>query len=60
MNQAKFRFGQGGDDFGRLGNEKLKDTRGRDFKKEKAKLKNKDFHGGDFKINFNAVNSFDI
>ena len=55
--QAKFKFGQGGDEFGALGNEKLKDTRGKGFKKEKGKLKNKNFCGGGGRIDTNVVNS---
>jgi hypothetical protein len=35
-----------GDDFGRLANDKLKITKGRDFKKEKTKFKNKTSFGG--------------
>ena len=38
--QAKSKFGVG-DEFGKLGNEKLKNTRGDSFKKEKGKLKNR-------------------
>lgn len=29
-----------------MGNDRLKDKRGKDFKKEKGKLKNKNFCGG--------------
>ena len=35
-----------GDNFGQLANEKLKVTRGKDFKKEKTKFKNKTSAGG--------------
>lgn len=38
--KAKEKFGFG-DEFGKLGNQKLGPTRGKDFKKEKNKLKNK-------------------
>lgn len=38
--KAKQRFGTG-DAFGELGNEKLRLTRGENFKKEKSKLKNR-------------------
>jgi len=55
--EAKEKFGAGGDEYGKIGNEKLKDTRGRDFKKEKTKFKNKNFQGGGFEINTNRVNS---
>lgn len=55
--KAKYKFGTGGDDYGKIGWEKLKDTRGKNFKKEKMKLKNKNFAGGDFKINTTSVNS---
>ena len=35
-----------GDDYGTHANEKLKVTKGRDFKKEKTKFKNKTAFGG--------------
>jgi hypothetical protein len=47
--EAKSKYGEG-DEFGRFGNERLKEVKGRDFKKEKAKLKNKQFHGGGGRI----------
>ena len=50
--KAKERYGYG-DDFGKLGNQLLAPTRGKDFRKGKNKLKNKGFAGGDFKINVN-------
>ena len=53
--KAKYKFGYG-DDYGKIGNEKLKDTRGRGFKKEKTKLKNKQFQGNGQRIN-TAINS---
>ncbi len=53
--QAKFRLGMG-DMFGVEGHEKLKDQRGKGFRKEKSKLKNKNFQGGNGKITYN-VNS---
>ena len=37
---------QSGNDFGAVANEKLIHTRGKGFKKEKTKFKNKTFHGG--------------
>ena len=40
IKKAKSKFGVG-DEFGKLGNEKLKNTRGDSFKKEKGKLKNR-------------------
>eukprot|EP00826_Nyctotherus_ovalis_P049908 TRINITY_DN6067_c0_g1_i2.p3 TRINITY_DN6067_c0_g1~~TRINITY_DN6067_c0_g1_i2.p3 ORF type:complete len:113 (-),score=38.29 TRINITY_DN6067_c0_g1_i2:103-441(-) len=42
---AKFQYG-GGDDYGVQGHEKLKGKTGKGFRKEKAKLKNKNFQGG--------------
>lgn len=33
-----------GDKFGEWSNDKLKDKRGKGFKKEKTKMKNKNFH----------------
>jgi hypothetical protein len=39
-------FMRTGDDYGKEANEKLKFTKGRDFKKEKTKFKNKTSHGG--------------
>ena len=35
-----------GNDYGKVANEKLKVTKGRDFKKEKTKFKNKTAFGG--------------
>ena len=35
-----------GDNFGKAANDKLIITRGKDFRKEKNKFKNKTFHGG--------------
>ena len=45
--EAKMKFGKGGDVHGIEGCNRLKDKRGKDFKKEKGKLKNKAFCGGD-------------
>ncbi len=56
--KAKFKFGTG-DEFGKIGYEKLKDTRGSNFRKEKNKLKNKNFQGSGFKIT-TAVNSIKL
>lgn len=42
--ESKARFGEEGDRFGEWANDKLKDTRGKGFKKEKTKMKNKNFH----------------
>jgi hypothetical protein len=53
-------YGKGGDEFGKLGNEKLKHTVGKGFKKEKTKLKNKNFCGGDVTINMHAINSIKL
>jgi hypothetical protein len=43
---AKFKYGRAGDLFGVEGNEKLRDKAGKGFRKEKSKLKNKNFQGG--------------
>lgn len=56
--EAKFKYGQGGDEWGKFGYEKLKDTRGESFKKTKGKLKNRAFQGAN--IDFNAVNSIPL
>lgn len=56
--EAKFKYGKGGDEWGRYGHEKLKDTRGESFKKTKDKLKNKAYQGGN--IDFNVINSIPI
>jgi len=42
--QAKSRYG-GGDAYGKAGHEKLRDKTGKAFRKEKGKLKNKNFQG---------------
>jgi hypothetical protein len=53
---AKSRYGAAaGDEWGRFGHDKLKDTRGDSFKKTKGKLKNKAFQGSG--ININQINS---
>ena len=44
--EAKFKYGQGGDEWGKHGYEKLKHTRGDSFKKTKSKLKNAAFQSG--------------
>jgi len=54
------KWGTAGDAFGEFGNERLKDTRGRGFKKEKTKLKNKQFHGGAGRINAHVSNSIKL
>ena len=36
----------GDDEFGRMGHERLDGTQGREFRKQKLKMKNKDFQGG--------------
>jgi hypothetical protein len=43
-----------------LGNDKLAPTRGKDFRKEKNKLKNKQFAGADCKINVNQINGIKL
>jgi len=54
--EAKKKFGQGGDDWGIASHERLKDKKGKNFKKEKTKMKNKNFHGQGVKIEY-KVNS---
>ncbi|CAK60979.1 unnamed protein product (macronuclear) [Paramecium tetraurelia] len=56
--EAKKMFGEG-DEYGEFGNEKLKFTRGDNFKKEKGKLKNRQFQGMG-SINLNAINSIKL
>ncbi|KAL4432759.1 hypothetical protein ABPG74_011580 [Tetrahymena malaccensis] len=58
--ESKLRFGVAGDAFGDIGNEKLKETKGKGFRKAKDKLKNKNFCGGDGQINVNQINSIPI
>ena len=55
--QAKFKFGSG-DEWGRYGYEKLKDTRGDGFKKQKGKLKNKAFQASG--IDMYKINSIQL
>lgn len=43
--EAKARYGRGGDVYGTRANEKLVVVKGKDFRKEKTKMKNKNFHG---------------
>ena len=50
MKQAKAKFGKEGDGFGLIGQNKLIDKKGRNFRKEKGKFKNKSFQGGGGKI----------
>ncbi|CAD8205491.1 unnamed protein product [Paramecium octaurelia] len=56
--EAKKMFGEG-DEYGEFGNEKLKFTRGDNFKKEKGKLKNRQFQGMG-SINLNSINSIKL
>jgi hypothetical protein len=43
--EAKARYGiAGGDTYGEWSNERLKDKVGKGFKKEKGKMKNRNFH----------------
>lgn len=53
---AKFKYGSG-DYFGIEGHAKLKDTKGKGFRKEKSKFKNKNFQGGKGGKIIYAVNS---
>lgn len=55
---AKGKYGQAADDWGQFGYEKLKDTRGDSFKKQKGKLKNRAFQGN--LMDFNKINSIPI
>ena len=43
--EAKVRYGKGGDDYGIHSNERLRVVTGKDFRKQKTKMKNKNFHG---------------
>ena len=54
--EAKAKYGQGGDDFGVHSNQKLKVVKGKDFRKEKTKMKKKNFHGAGSKLVY-KVNS---
>ena len=54
--EAKAKYGQGGDDFGIHSNQKLKIVKGKDFRKEKTKMKKKNFHGAGNKLVY-KVNS---
>ena len=56
--EAKFKFGKGGDEWGKFGYEKLKDTGGDSFKKTKGKLKNRAFQGAN--VDFNVINSIPL
>lgn len=54
--EAKAKFGQGGDSYGSWSNEKLKHVVGKNFLKEKNKMKNRNTHAsGTF--NAKAINS---
>ena len=53
---AKQKFGEKGDAFGEKSYMKLVDKKGKHFKKEKTKLKNKQFHGAGQRITY-SVNS---
>ena len=54
--EAKVRYGRGGDNYGIASNEKLRDKQGKNFRKEKTKMKKKNFHGAGMKISY-QVNS---
>lgn len=57
--EGKWKYGsKGGDEWGKFGYEKLKDTRGDSFKKTKGKLKNNAFQSAG--ININQINSIKI
>ncbi len=55
--ESKARFGGEGDKFGEWSYEKLRDKRGESFKKEKGKMKNRNFHSAGHRIS-GVVNSF--
>ena len=48
--EAKKRFGMEGDTYGIMSSQRLEKVRGKDFKKEKMKMKNKNHHGSGMKI----------
>jgi hypothetical protein len=54
--ESKARFGEEGDKFGEWSYGKLKDTVGKGFKKEKGKMKNRNFHAAGQRIGY-GVNS---
>lgn len=54
--ESKERFGEEGDKFGEWSFSKLKDTVGKGFKKEKNKMKNRNFHSQGARIGY-GVNS---
>lgn len=58
--ESKHLYGNGGDAFGQFGHERLIQTRGKGFTKEKNKLKNKQFHGGSGRINAHVTNSIKL
>ena len=55
--EAKTKFGTTGDTYGEWSNSKLFDKHGKDFIKEKNKMKNKNFHASGGRFNMNSVNS---
>lgn len=54
--ESKGQFGGEGDKFGEWSYDKLKHTRGESFKKEKGKMKNRNFHSAGQRMT-TAVNS---
>ena len=55
--ESKKKFGTTGDTYGDWSNMKLKDKVGKNFTKEKNKMKNKNFHASKGGFNQHAVNS---
>jgi len=55
--ESKAKFSGEGDKFGEWSYSRLKDTRGESFKKEKGKMKNRNFHSAGQRIT-TTVNSF--
>ena len=55
--EAKATFGEAGDTYGNWSNSRLNDKVGKNFTKEKNKMKNKNFHASGGNFNAGAVNS---
>ena len=55
--ESKANFGGEGDKFGQWSYDRLKHTRGESFKKEKGKMKNRNFHSAGQRIS-STINSF--
>ena len=55
--ESKAKFGGEGDKFGEWSYDRLRDKRGESFKKEKGKMKNRNFHSAGQRIS-TVVNSY--